>query len=86
MRWVAGHANRLRLFGSLCCVRRRGAGVLPHELEALRRGDYSTTSTAQKHALEFAKKMTVDSAGVTDAEFAELVKRMTSGKPRRWFC
>ena len=46
----------------------------------LRRGDYSWGDTAQRLALQFAKKMTVDSAGVTDAEFADLVKAFDERK------
>ena len=43
-------------------------------IEALRRGDFSQKSPAEKAALEFARKMTVNSASVTDDEFAALVK------------
>ncbi len=41
---------------------------------------HSGMNTAWKLALEFAKKMTVDSAGVTDAEFADLVKAIDERK------
>ena len=50
------------------------AGFDDEELEALRRGDDSRKPPAVKAALEFARKMTVDSAGVTDGEFAALVQ------------
>ena len=44
------------------------------EVAALRSGDDSRLSPADKAALEFARKMTQESAAVTDAEFANLVK------------
>jgi alkylhydroperoxidase family enzyme len=74
MRWVAAHANSCAYSEAYAAFDALKAGVPFSELEALRRGDYSWADTAQKLALEFAKKMTVDSAGLTDAEFAELVK------------
>jgi len=74
MRWVAAHANRCAYSEAYAAFDALQAGVPANELGALQRGDYSWASTAQKNALEFAKKMTVDSAGVTDAEFGDLVK------------
>jgi alkylhydroperoxidase family enzyme len=80
MRWVAAHANSCAYSEAYAAFDAFEAGVPFSELEALRRGDYSWADTAQKLALEFAKKMTVDSAGVTDAEFAELVKHFDERK------
>ena len=51
----------------------RRAGLDDRAIDALRRSDDSGRSPAEKTALEFAREMTVDSAGVTDAEFAALV-------------
>ena len=52
----------------------RRAGLDDESIAALRRGDFSRKSPAEKAALEFAHKMTVNSASVTDDEFAALVK------------
>jgi alkylhydroperoxidase family enzyme len=80
MRWVAARANRCAYSEAYAVFDAVKAGVHSDELEALRRGDYSGMNTAWKLALEFAKKMTVDSAGVTDAEFADLVKAFDERK------
>ena len=74
MRWVAAHANRCAYAEDYAAFDARRAGLSEGELDALRRGDESTLSPAEKHALRFALKMTVDSSGVTDAEFAALVE------------
>jgi alkylhydroperoxidase family enzyme len=73
MRWLAAHANHCAYSEAYAAFDALKAGVAFSELEKLRRGDYSWANTAHKHALEFAKKMTIDSAAVTDAEFADLV-------------
>jgi alkylhydroperoxidase family enzyme len=72
MRWVAAHANRCDYAEAYAAFDARHAGLSEGELDALRRHDDSVLSAAEKHALEFALKMTVNSAGVTDAEFARL--------------
>ena len=73
MRWVAAHANRCAYAESYAAFDATRAGLNESQLDALRRGDYSQGSPAEKRALEFAQKMTVNSAGVTDAEFSALV-------------
>jgi AhpD family alkylhydroperoxidase len=73
MRLVAAMANRCAYAEAHARFDARRAGIRSEELLALSRG-YSQTSAAEQAALEFARKMTTDSAGVTDEEFATLVK------------
>jgi alkylhydroperoxidase family enzyme len=75
MRWVAAHTNRCAYAEAYAAFDARRAGVEDAAIEALRREDYSQGLPAEKAALEFARKMTVNSAAVTDEEFASLVKR-----------
>ena len=75
MRWVAAHANRCAYAEEYAVADGRRAGLDDEAIQALRRGDFSQESPAEKAALEFARKMTVDSASVTDGEFADLVKQ-----------
>jgi alkylhydroperoxidase family enzyme len=74
MRWVAAHANRCAYGEAYALADGRRAGLADAALEALRRGDFSKNSPSERIALEFARKMTVNSASVTDDEFAALVK------------
>ena len=74
MRWVAAHANHCAYSEAYAVADGRRAGLDDEAIEALRRGDFSSKSPAEKAALEFARKMTVNSASVTDEEFAALVK------------
>ncbi len=80
MRWVAAHANRCEYAEAYAAFDARHAGVSDGDLEALEGGDLSTRAAPEKHALEFALKMTVNSAGVTDAEFARLVEEYGAKK------
>jgi alkylhydroperoxidase family enzyme len=80
MRWVAAHANHSAYAEAYAALDATHAGLNDDELGALRRGDYSRKSRAERHALEFAHKMTVDSAGVTDDEFAALVREFGERK------
>jgi alkylhydroperoxidase family enzyme len=74
MRWVAAHANRCDYSEAYALFDARRAGLDETAIEALRRGDASHATPAEKVALEFARKMTVAPASVTDDEFAALVK------------
>ena len=74
MRWVAAHANRCAYGEAYALADGRRAGLDHKAIEALGRGDFSNNSAAEKLALDFARKMTVNSASVTDEEFAALVK------------
>jgi len=80
MRWVAANANHCAYAAAHAAFDARQASLDDDALEALRRGDDSRRSPAEKAALEFARKMTIDSAGVTDAEFATLVKEYGAQK------
>jgi alkylhydroperoxidase family enzyme len=73
MRWVAAHANRCAYAEAAASADARRAGLDDDSLERLYRGDNSRSSPEERSALEFARKMTVDSSGVTDLEFAALV-------------
>lgn len=74
MRWVAAHANHCAYSEAYALADARRAGLDDAGIDALRRADYSKLPAAEKAALEFARKMTVNSYSVTDPEFATLVK------------
>ena len=74
MRWVAAHANGCGYGEAYAAADARRAGLDAAALAALFNGDLSPFSADEKAALEFARKMTVESSKVTDAEFAALVK------------
>ncbi len=74
MRWVAAHANRCSYAEAYASADARRAGLDDARIEALSRDGYPGWSDADRAALGFARKMTVDSDSVTDAEFAALVK------------
>ena len=69
MRWVSAHANGCAYAEAYALADARRAGLDDGAIDALRRGDDSGRSPAEKAALEFARKMTVESSKVTDAEF-----------------
>ncbi len=73
MRWVAAHANCCAYAEAYALADGRRAGLDDAAIAALVRGDLSGRSRAEAAALEFARKMTVNSASVTDGEFAALV-------------
>jgi alkylhydroperoxidase family enzyme len=73
MRFIAANANRCDYSRAYALFDGRRAGLDDAAIEALRGGDHSRRTAAEKAALEFARKMTVDPAGVTDGEFAALV-------------
>ena len=75
MRWVAADANRCRYTAAYALYDVRRAGLDEAAVAALCQGDYSREVLATRAALEFARKMTLNSASVTDAEFAALVKQ-----------
>ena len=74
MRWVAAHANRCAYAEAYAAADARRAGLDDAKIAALGREGYPGWSDADRAALEFARKMTVESDAVTDAEFARLVK------------
>ena len=74
MRWVAAHANRCTYSEAYALADARRAGLDDAGVKELCGGDYSRKPAAEQAALEFARKMTVSSASVTDPEFAALVK------------
>ncbi len=74
MRHVAARANGSS-YGEACAeADARRAGLAASAIAALARGDLSGFSAEDRAALEFARKMTVESSKVTDAEFAALVR------------
>ena len=74
MRWVAAHANRSAYAEAYASADARRAGLDSAKLAALGRDGYPGWSDADRAALDFARKMTVDSDSVSDDEFAALVK------------
>lgn len=74
MRWVAAHANQCAYAEAYAAADARRAGVDDARLAALGREDYPGWLDAERAALSFARKMTLDSDSVTDDEFAGLVK------------
>ena len=85
MRWVAAHANHCAYTEAYALADARRAGsTTPRSRHCA--AAISKKSSAEKAALEFARKMTVDSSSVTDDEFAALVKRTARRMLRRWSC
>ncbi len=74
MRWVSAHANRCGYAEAYAAADARRAGIDESRIVALGREGYPGWSSSDRAALEFARKMTVDSDSVTDDEFARLVK------------
>jgi alkylhydroperoxidase family enzyme len=74
MRWVAAHANHCAYSEAYALFDARRAGLDDAAVASLGQGRSSSESPAVQAALEFARKMTVDPASVTDEEFAALVK------------
>ena len=74
MRWVAAHANHSPYAEAYAVADARRAGLDDHRIEALALEGHPGWSDAERAALDFARKMTVDSDSVTDTEFATLVK------------
>lgn len=73
MRWVAAHENRCAYAEACAAADGRSAGLTDERLSALAKAGFPGWSAKERAALEFARKMTVDSDSVTDDEFAELV-------------
>jgi alkylhydroperoxidase family enzyme len=74
MRWVAAHANKCDYAEAYAAADALRAGLDRSRLDALAQDGYPGWSDAEKAALAFARDMTLDSDGVTDADFAALVK------------
>ncbi len=74
MRYVAAEANGSKYAQATAAADARRAGVSADKWAALSTSQRSGWSSAEKAALKFAYDMTVDSDGVTDEQFAELVK------------
>jgi alkylhydroperoxidase family enzyme len=74
MRWVAAHANRCAYSESAAAADAARAGIDEVRILSLGRSGYPGWSNEDRAALEFARKMTVESDSVSDDEFAELVK------------
>ncbi|MBI1322811.1 hypothetical protein GC170_06460 [bacterium] len=74
MRLVAASANRSEYGQAVAAYDAKRAGLDEERIEPLRKGDFSACTDAEKAALTFARKMSVESDQVTDEEFARLVK------------
>ncbi len=80
MRFVAAHANGCDYAEAYGLFDASRAGLGDDAIEALRRGELGSWSAPDRAALEFARKMTVESSKVTDDEFAALVKHFGEKK------
>ena len=74
MRWTSADANRCEYAKACALADAKRAGAEDSLLQGLVNHDPSNWSAADQAALTFARKMTLDSASVTDEEFAQLVK------------
>ncbi len=74
MRWVSAHNNQCAYAEAYAAADAFRAGLKAEQFAGLRRDGYPGWSVAERAALAFAHKMTVDSDSVADAEFAELVQ------------
>ncbi len=80
MRWTAAHVNGSAYGEAYAAFDAHRAGLSDAAISALVKGDLSNFSTAEKAAIEFARKMTVDSSKVTDDDFSFLVKEFGENK------
>lgn len=71
---MSAHANGCSYSEAYAVADSRRAGLSGAALAAFEKGDFSAWTDDEKAALEFARKMTVQSSEVTDGEFATLVK------------
>jgi alkylhydroperoxidase family enzyme len=71
VRWMAAHMNRCQYSEAYAAADLRRAGVREEAIRELA-GELSKLSDAERAALLFARKMTLDAATVTDAEMARL--------------
>jgi alkylhydroperoxidase family enzyme len=74
MRWVSARANHCAYGEAYALADARRARVDDARLRGLSQNDQSGWTEGERAALEFARKMTVDSDSVTDAEFQQLVE------------
>lgn len=74
MRWVAAHTNHCEYAEAYAAADAVRAGVQKDQILALGKEGYPGWSDQDRAALQFARKMTVDSDSVTDNEFSALVK------------
>ena len=73
MRWVSANANRCDYAKAYAAADAIRAGIDRNRIAGLAQEDYPGWSHEDRAALKFARKMTVDSDSVADAEFASLV-------------
>jgi alkylhydroperoxidase family enzyme len=73
IRWAAAKANGCQYTMSIAAADALRAGVSQEQWTSLTDGDRSLWSDREKAAIQFATDMTLDSDGVTDKQFADLV-------------
>jgi alkylhydroperoxidase family enzyme len=74
IRWIVAAANGSPYGKALADFDARRAGLPGAKLAALEIADLTAFSREEQEALEFARKMTVESSKITDEEFASLVR------------
>ncbi len=77
MRYVAAKANGSAYATATAAADAKRAGVSAEKLAALDTREYAAWSPAERSALRFAHDMTVNSDGVTDEQFNQLVKQFS---------
>jgi alkylhydroperoxidase family enzyme len=71
VRWMAAHMNRCAYSEAYAAADLRRAGVSEHDIRALA-GELAKLPEAERAALVFARKLTLDAESVTDDEMARL--------------
>lgn len=74
IRWVAANANGCQYTMEVAAADAKRAGVTEEQWKSLIAGDRAGWSEQEKAAMDFALGMTQNSDGVTDQQFADLVK------------
>ncbi|OYP33091.1 hypothetical protein CGZ80_18555 [Rhodopirellula sp. MGV] len=74
MRWTAADANQCHYAKTVAENDALEAGISPQTLEELRSGDLTGWAVGDRSAISFARQMSLDSAGTSDAQFGELVR------------
>ncbi len=77
MRYVAAQANGSKYAQATAEADARRAGVSADKLSSLNTPEHQAWSPAERAALKFAFDMSVNSDGVTDEQFAQLVKQFS---------
>ena len=84
MRWVAAHANHCKYGEAYAAFDARRAGLTDAAHRSASQRGSSPWSVAERAALEFARKMTVESTKVSDESSRTWRRASATRMPRRW--